>query len=60
MEAAQQYLKTYNNADLKLAEVMEFDNNFYALVTEKSTGVGAFELLVDRYTGYVTPNTAPT
>ena len=59
-EAAQQYLKNYNNADLKLAEVMEFDNNFYALVTEKSTGVGAYELLVNRYTGYVTPNTAPT
>jgi hypothetical protein len=59
VEAAQQYLKNYNNADLKLAEVMEFDNNFYAVVTEKSTGVGAFELLVNRYTGYVTPEPGP-
>jgi hypothetical protein len=59
VEAAQQYLKNYNNADLKLAEVMEFDNNFYAVVTEKSTGTGAFELLVDRYTGYVTPEHGP-
>jgi len=58
-EAAQQYLKNYNNADLKLAEVMEFDNNFYAVVTEKSTGIGAFELLVNRYTGYVTPEHGP-
>jgi hypothetical protein len=57
VEAAQQYLKSYNNADLKLAEVMEFDNNFYALVTEKSTS--AFELLVNRYTGVVTPEPGP-
>ncbi len=59
VEAAQQYLKSYNNADLALAEVMAFDNNFYALVTEKSTGAGAFELLVNRYTGYVTPEPGP-
>jgi hypothetical protein len=66
-EAAQQYLKNYNNADpstgsgqaLKLAEVMEFDNSFYAVVTEKSTGVGAFELLVNRYTGVVHPEPGP-
>lgn len=57
--AAQQYLKSYNNADLKLDEVMEFDSNFYALVTEKSTGIGAFELLVNRYTGAVHPEPGP-
>jgi len=55
--AAQQYLKSYNNADLALAEVMEFDNNFYAIVTEK--GTGAFELLVNRYTGAVYPEPGP-
>ncbi len=59
VEAAQQYLKNYNNADLALAEVMAFDNNFYAVVMEKSTGAGAFELLVNRYTGYVTPEPGP-
>ena len=26
---------------------MIFDNNSYAIITEKSTGVGAFELLID-------------
>lgn len=57
VEAAQQYLKSYNNADLKLAEVMEFDNNFYVLVTEK--GAGAFELLVNRYIGVVHPEPGP-
>jgi hypothetical protein len=57
--AAQQYVAAYNNADLKLSEVMEFDNNFYALVTEKSTGTGAFELLVNRNTGAVHPEPGP-
>jgi len=60
VEAAQRYLQSYNNADLKLAEVMEFDNNFYALVTEKSTGDGAFELLVNRYTGAVHSEPGPS
>jgi len=59
VEAAQQYLKNYNSADLKLAEVMEFDNNFYALVAEKSTGAGAFEPLVNRYTGVAHPEPGP-
>jgi len=63
----QQYLKSYNNADpsatsgqvLALAEVMEFDNNFYAVITDKGAGTGAFELLVDRYTGSVYPEPGP-
>lgn len=67
VEAAQQYLKAYNNADpstgsgkvLKLSEVMEFDSNFYALITEQSTGAGAFELLINRYTGVVHPEPGP-
>ena len=58
VEAAEQYLQSYN-ADLALAEVMEFDNNFYALVTKKSTGAGALELLVNRYTGVVHPEPGP-
>ncbi len=59
VEAFRQYLNNYNNADLTLAEVMEFENNFYAVVKEKSTGTGAFELLANRYTGYVTPEPGP-
>lgn len=65
--AVQEYLKRYGNGDpstgsgqaLALAEVMEFQNNFYAVVKEQSTGLGAFELLVNRYTGYVTPEPGP-
>jgi len=45
--AAEKYLANLKNADLQLAEVMIFDNNAYVVVKETSTGVGAFELLVD-------------
>ena len=59
VEAAQEYLAAYGNPDLALAEVMEFTQNFYAEVEEISTGVGAFELLIDRYTGSVYPEPGP-
>jgi hypothetical protein len=58
-EAVKSYLASTGNDDLQLAEVMEFSGNFYAEVHEKSTGVGAFELLVDRYTGSVRPEPGP-
>lgn len=57
--AVEQYLVSTGNADLKLTEVMEFDNHFYAEVEEKSTGTHAFELLVNRYTGAVFPEMGP-
>jgi hypothetical protein len=59
VEAARQYVESYDNADLELAEVMEFENNFYGLVKDKSSGSGAFELLVNRFTGYVSPEPGP-
>ncbi len=58
-EAVEQYLASTGNADLKLTEVMEFSNHFYAEVEEKSTGVHAFELLVNKYTGTVSPEMGP-
>jgi hypothetical protein len=58
-ENAEKFLTAFGNDDLKLAEVMEFTGNFYAEVHEKSTGIGAFELLVDRYTGEVSPEPGP-
>jgi hypothetical protein len=58
-EAVESYLASIGNDDLQLAEVMEFTGNFYAEVREKSTGTGAFELLVDRYTGFVRPEPGP-
>lgn len=59
IEAARQYLSAYGTTDLALTEVMEFSNNFYAEVEEKSTGIHAFEVLIDRYTGAVYPEPGP-
>jgi hypothetical protein len=58
--AVDRSLSAWNNADdLEVVEVMEFSNHFYALVKEKSTGIGAFEVLVDRVTGAVYPEHGP-
>jgi len=46
------YIVATGNRDLALKEVMEFQYNYYAIVYEKSTGIGAFELLVDKADGY--------
>ncbi len=45
--AAQKYLANLNNSDLRIAEIMIFNNNAYVAVKEASTSLGAFELLVD-------------
>lgn len=42
----QNYIASTRDSDLVLREVMEMENNFYAIVYEKSTGIGAFELLI--------------
>jgi hypothetical protein len=54
-QAAQKYIDSLNLPDLKIAEVMIFDNGAYVRVIEKSTGIGAFELLVDPVTQAVYP-----
>jgi hypothetical protein len=57
--AVERSLKAWNNDDLGADEVMEFSNHFYAIVQEKSTGIGAFEVLVDKVTGAVSPEPGP-
>ncbi|MEN2974227.1 MAG: hypothetical protein ABDH32_01460 [Candidatus Caldarchaeales archaeon] len=42
-----------------IKEIMEFTNNFYAIIMEKDTGMGAFEVLVNPYTGQITPEPGP-
>ncbi len=59
IQAAQRYVAGYNNPDLQISEVMEFDNNFYASIAERSTGIHAFEVLVDRFSGAVHPEPGP-
>ncbi len=46
-QAVVSYLAQIGDDDLVLKEIMIFDNGGYALVSEKSTDVGAFELLID-------------
>jgi hypothetical protein len=58
-QAVKQYLAVAGNPDLAIVEVMEFTQNFYAEVEEQSTGIHAFELLIDPYTGAVYPEPGP-
>jgi hypothetical protein len=63
---AEDYLKSLNNEDLAIKEIMEFELNFYVVYYEKSTGIGAFEMLIDKpgtggmmgY-GYIRPEPGP-
>lgn len=57
--AVESYLSSLGNSDLALDEVMIFDNQAYARVVEKSTQVGAFEVLVDPVTLAVSPEPGP-
>ena len=57
-QSADQYVAGINS-DLKVAEIEEYSYNFYVRVQEKSTGINAFELLVDRSTGAVTREPGP-
>ncbi|MBI4331526.1 MAG: PepSY domain-containing protein [Chloroflexi bacterium] len=57
-DAARRYLSGYSGG-LAVAEVMEFRDNFYAEVEEKSTGIHAMELIIDKYSGNVFPEMGP-
>jgi hypothetical protein len=57
--AAQKYLANLNNSDLQIAEIMIFNNNAYVAVKETSTGIGAFELLVDPESQVAHPEYGP-
>ena len=56
---AEQYVAQLNNPDLAVREVEEYTQNFYVQVYEKSIGIGAFELLIDKYTGSIYPEQGP-
>ena len=56
---AQNYVASTGNANLAVSQVEEYTLNFYVLVKEKDTGNGAFELLVDKYTGAISPEMGP-
>jgi hypothetical protein len=52
---ARQVLARGGYAGLALDEIQEFSNNFYVAVKYKTGGAGAFEFLIDRYSGFVHP-----
>jgi hypothetical protein len=56
---AQNYVSSIGNPDLVVKQVEEYSANFYVQVNEKSTGNGAFELLVNKYTGSIYPEMGP-
>ncbi len=58
-EAVERYVAGLGYADLEIAELMEFERNFYAIVEESDTGIGAMELLVDKWSGAVGPEMGP-
>ncbi|MCC6175721.1 MAG: peptidase M4 [Chloroflexi bacterium] len=51
--AFQAYVDRLGNPNLALDEVMEFAQNYYAVVKDRSTGSGAFELLANKQNGAV-------
>lgn len=53
------YLAAQGFADLQLAEFLEFEYGFYALVAEADTGIGAMELIINKATGAVGPEHGP-
>lgn len=57
--AANNYLSIYGDDDLIISEIMIFDNHGYAVISERSTGRGAFELLIDPITKRVYPEYGP-
>ncbi len=57
-EVAKTYVASLNNPDLSVKQIEEYTNNFYVPVTQ-SNGNGAFELLINKATGIVTPEPGP-
>ncbi len=48
IEIAEDYLASLGNEDQAIDEIMEFELNFYIIYYEKSTGIGAFEMIIDK------------
>ena len=53
VDAAENFIADYGGETLELAEVMAFDNHFYAQAAEADTGRYAYEFLIARYSGRI-------
>ena len=59
MTASQTYIDNSGLPGLEVGEIMIFDNNAYAIVLEKDTGLGAFELLMNSGSQIAFPEYGP-
>lgn len=48
VKTAQDFLGLTNDKNLVIGEVVEFKNDFYVAYYERSTGIGAFEMLINK------------
>ena len=58
-EIAENYRESLNSPDIAINEIMEFEQNFYVVYYEKATGIGAFEMLIDKESGRIFPEYGP-
>jgi hypothetical protein len=56
---AQGVAASYPGGGLAADEVIEFSGNYYASIREKGTGIGAFEILINRASGQVIREPGP-
>jgi hypothetical protein len=59
VQIAQETAASDQGGGLKADEVIGFSQNYYARIREASSGVGAFEILINRTTGSVTREPGP-
>ncbi|GAB4420450.1 MAG: hypothetical protein Kow00106_17040 [Anaerolineae bacterium] len=53
LAVAQAYVAAWDDPNLRVSEVMQFDNHFYGEAVETDSGRGAFEFLIDPVSGAV-------
>ncbi len=58
-DIAKRYLSDQNNPDLDVSELEEWEFNFYVEYKEKSTGTKAVQMLIDKYSGIISPEMGP-
>ncbi len=54
-EIVEDYLNSLNNSELEIGEFEEYSHNYYVSLVEKEGGRGAFEMILDRYSGSFQP-----
>lgn len=56
---SERYLGSLQTNDFEISEIMEFEYNYYVIYSEHETGMGAFEMLIDKNTGQIFPEYGP-